>query len=483
MRSMCVAILALTAACTKDAPTAAPEVQVAVCHGTGTSGTIVNVPLSEVVQRRGQGDYLVSFVVSKQAGLPQDGAHFSRIADALAAARAGRLARGETQSAACPITITVASGVFRGTAAQSTDTTLEHFPIVVDVPGITLRGALQMAVDANGRATGAGTGADVTTLAPIEPLVIVGGVSSQTGSSTSIIVAVGHPGGSAGNGFTVQGFAFQSGHVGVDTLAGGQGVFSMRVQNLVIRGNRFEPLLTESMDLRASTAAVERNYLSGGAGTCDMCIAGPGVYSVTGNRLAAGATPGILAVPALLLPVPAAVEQFVLPATSVIVATISNNEVRDHLRKPVGAGVRVGAVGVGAPSVQGTSVVTIQGNALINNNFAVIVEGAFPVANTSLRGDLDVTFGGNQLQQSCQSNLLVSFSRHTTALGLSSLPYLRNSTFTLTLRGNLNWSDAWFSDPGGLGNSLIVDGQTIANGERQLYDANRTCTATLAQRN
>ena len=474
----CVIGVALVSSCTNDAPTSAPEAQVSMCRGSGTAASIVGVSQSQVAERRRQGDYLVNFVVTKQAGQPTDSAHFSRIGDAVAAARAGRLARGETQSSGCQITITVAAGTFRGTATASTDTTLEHFPIIVDVPGIALRGAFVMGMDATGRATGVGAGRDLTTISPAEPLMLVGGASSQTGSSTPIIIANGHPGGSAGNGLTIEGFVFQSGHAGVDTLAGGQGVFAMRVQNLVIRGNRFEAGFTESMDLRATSASVLRNQLSGTGGTCDICIAGPGAYTVADNRLLAGATEGISAVAALNLPVPAAVEQFDLPSTSTIVATITNNEVRDHLRKPVGSSVRVGAIGVGAPDVRGTSVVTIINNALINNNFAIIVEGAFPVASTALKGDVNVTLSGNQLQQSCQANFLVSLSRHTTALGLTSRPYLRNSNFTLSLNGNVEWADAWFSNPAGLGNTLTVDGQTVMNGARQSYDASRTCAST-----
>jgi hypothetical protein len=56
-------------------------------------------------------------------------------------------------------------------------------------------------------------------------------------------------------------------------------------------------------------------------------------------------------------------------------------------------------------------------------------------------------------------------------LGLSANPYLLNSTFQLALGGDVDWSDAWFSHPDGFGNTLVVDGQTIANGSRHFYDA------------
>jgi hypothetical protein len=97
-------------------------------------------------------------------------------------------------------------------------------------------------------------------------------------------------------------------------------------------------------------------------------------------------------------------------------------------------------------------------------------EAGFPVPDTELKTDIDVTLGGNVMQQSCQANLLVAFTRHTTALGLTDNPYLRNSTYTLALGGDLQWSDVWFSHPEGFGNTLVVDGEPIANGERQFYD-------------
>src|SRR6185295_5558839 len=108
------------------------------------------------------------------------------------------------------------------------------FPFVVDVPNITLRGALVMQLDAAGRATGEGVGPNRTTLKPVDPMPF-----EDAGPSVPIIIANGHPGGSAGNDLTVEGFVFQSGHdITVDM--GGQAVFSIRVKGLVIRGNRFE---------------------------------------------------------------------------------------------------------------------------------------------------------------------------------------------------------------------------------------------------
>ena len=450
----------------------------AVCHLPGAGARILEISANALPDHLGHGDYLARLVVDPGNPAVGDGLHFGRITDALEAARAVRLAQGELQSAGCRITIAVAAGVFRGTAAETTDPSLERFPLVVDVPDITLRGAFSMALDAGGRAAGHGADALASTFAPVDPLPIVavacaGGLCS---ASTPIIIANGHPGGSAGNGLEVEGFVFRSGYDGVDEHAAGQGVFAMRVAGLVIQGNRFEAGFTESIDLRATSAVVARNHLGGGGGTCDICLAGPGVFQVVGNRLLAGGIPGILSAPVLLLPVPVSVEQYELPAASEITADVTNNEVRDHLRIPVGAGVRVTTVGRGAPDVRGTSHVSIHDNTLLNNNFAVLIEAAFPVRNTALRGDADVTLGRNVMRQSCQANLLVAFTRHTTALGLTNQPYLQNSTYTVALGGDVAWDDVWFSHPADLGNRLTVDGTDIPTGAHAAYDAGRSCT-------
>ena len=168
---------------------------------------------------------------------------------------------------------------------------------------------------------------------------------------------------------------------------------------------------------------------------------------------------------------PAGVEAFTLPATAEIWADIRNNAVSGHLRTPVGVGIRMDAIGVSAPNVYGTIHAVVQDNLLVNNRFGMIVHAAFPVNNTNRNGNVELTLGGNVFQQTCQANLLVSLSRHTTGLGLNNAPYLLNSTFQLTLNGDLDWADAWYSHPAGFGNTLVVDGATIANGARQFYSA------------
>ena len=355
--------------------------------------------------------------------------------------------------------------------SQTSDSGLERFPLVVDVPAITLRGALVMELDAAGRATGHGVGGIETTLVPVRPMPILD-------VSIPVIVANGHPSGPAANGLAIEGFVFQSGHHIVDEI-GGQAVFSSRVRGLAIRGNRIEAGFSESIDLRESSATIERNHLEGTGGTCDICLAGPGTYLASGNWLGAGGIPGFLTVPAIGTPVPDGVEPTVLPTASTVTAEIVNNEVRDHLRVPVGVGIRFGGLGILAPDVHGTIHGVVRDNLLVNNNFAMIFEAAFPTPDTELRADMDIALSGNVMQQSCQANLLVAFTRHTTALGLTDFPYLRNSTYRLSLGGNLQWKDVWFGNAKGYGNSLVVDGSTIPYGTRQFYDPD-TCPGMAA---
>ena len=340
-----LALVVLLGGCSPDDPSGPLGPKVSVCHVSGSSGAVTDIFQSELAEHRSHGDYVTRLEVDR-LNATGDSIHFTRMTDALAVARAGRVSRGELEKAACRITISAAPGTLRGSTTQSSDPSFELFPLVIDVPDITLKGALKIQVDPAGRATGVAEAGDVTTFTPVPALAVVGGGGSQQGVSEEIIVVNAHPNGSKGNGAVIEGFVFQSGRAVDATTVGGQGVLSMRVIDLVIRGNRFEGGFTETLDLRASSAIVERNHLSGLGGSCDICLAGPGAYIARDNRvLGKGGIPGITVVPAVRLPVPAIVEQFTLPAAALVTATLTNNEVKGHVSKPVGAGLRVEAVG------------------------------------------------------------------------------------------------------------------------------------------
>jgi hypothetical protein len=404
-----------------NARPAAAQPIVTACHGNGANAHPIHVALAAFAAHLAHGDYVAHLIVDPSV-TGGDGVHFARITDALAAARTARVARNELVSAACRITIDVAPGVYTGTNARPAGSTFEELPLIIDFPDLTLRGAHAMVVDARGRATGASASGLTSLLRADAPL------ASAAQYSEPLIFVNAEPNGFQGNGVMVEGFTFNPGRASSDQTIGGAAIVTLRVQDLVITDNAFDKGFSESIDLRASSADVSRNFLgatgAAGGGTCDICLAGPGSYVASGNRLLAGGIPGFLIVPATLLPVPTGVTQHALPAASTVAARVENNEVRDHLRLPVGVGIRVGAIGIGAPNVAGTVLVEARDNTLINNRFGMIVEAAFPVLNTLRRGNVDLTIAGNEILQSCQAPLLVSLSRHTTGLGLSNLPYL-----------------------------------------------------------
>jgi hypothetical protein len=447
----------------------AADDKVVLCHMGDDGPSIIEVGAPARKAHIAHGDYLARFAVNNSVGDAGDGIHFGRIGDAIAAARAIRIARNEQTAAACRITIDVAPGSYSGVASGDPGTA-DAFPLIIDVPDITLHGSLEMQIDAGGRATGVGRSDDVSTLAPTAPLI------EQGQLSWPIIIVNGHPGGFAGNGAVIQGFAFQSGHTAEEF--GGVAIISMRVRDMVVSGNRFEGGFSESVDLRATSAHVDQNFLSGGGVTCDLCLAGPGEYFAEGNRLLAGGIPGFLISPGARIPVVPAMEQWDLPASAAVTATVVNNEVRNHLRKPVGVGIRVAALVLGGPNVAGFAHVEARDNLLVGNNFAMIVEAGFPVQNTLLRGDVELVLHGNTFLSSCQNPMLVSLSRHTTGLGLANAPYLLNSNYSLSLGGDIAWNDVWVSHPAGFGNTLTVDGAVIPNVQRTAYDPNKTCAPT-----
>lgn len=468
--------VALAAGCSADGINTPPGPNISVCHFTGSVGTATEIPLAALATHKTHGDYVTRLEVSSTA-TTGDSIHFKRLTDAVDVARAVRTAHNELATAGCRITIAVASGTLAGSTAPSADPTFERFPFVIDVPDITVKGALRMQLDADGRATGSGDGTDASIFAP-SPALVVGAGGAQQSSSEPIFIVNAHPNGSRGDGAIIEGFVFRSGRDSTVTPNGGQGVFSMRVRDLVVRGNKFENGFTEAIDLRASSGVVERNHLSGRANSCDICPAGPGDYIVRDNRLMGpGGLPGIFTSPALILPVPPGVEQYTLPPSALVTAAIDNNEVRNHVSKPVGTGIRVGAIALGAQDIINASRVTVTRNSLVGNTFGVIIDAAFPIAGKVLRGDNEVNASGNTLAMNCQNDLLVSFTRHQSGLGLTSPypSYLLNSTYTLTLGSEFSWATAWYANPAGYGNTLLVNGQTMPSGTRTAYDAARVC--------
>jgi hypothetical protein len=459
------------AACSDAAEPPPFEERALVCEPGATTST--ELPVAQLTSLLARGGYVSRLLVDRDI-TPTPGVVFRRITDALAQARESRRLTANRGSA-CRITILVSPGEYVGTIGTPGGPDIEQLPLLIDVPNITLRGAYTMPLSAAGRATGpSSAGSRATVLRAAPALRIVG--STNATRYAEVMVAVDADAQRSGHNARIEGFVFRSGHTTPDTIAG-VGVLSLRAEGLEVIGNSFEGNFSERVDVRSGGALVERNYSNGPGGTCDICINGPGTsFIVRSNTLADGGIPGVLIMPFIVLPLPPGFQQLTLPQSASATVVVDNNDVTGHQRIPVGAGYRIAAVGNGAPDVRGTLNVALTRNLSTNNRFGLIVEGGFPVAGTALRGDITLTASGNTFVGSCQANLLVSLSRHTTGLGLGVLPYLRNSTYALTLGPELPFADAWFSHPGSLGNILRVDGAEVPHGTRAPYNAARVCT-------
>jgi len=465
------------AACYADSPTptgitslpgaissAVSESSMDICHLTGSGGSVKSVSLSQWPSHRNHGDYALQWQVDPHAAVTGDGIHFARITDAVSAADSTRRKNSEKSSGACRITISVAAGDYMG-SFDVTSSTLERFPIFMGVPDVTLRGALAMPNDDNHRASGAGTvGASI-----IKP------DRGLTATETMVVIAD-DTSGYKGNGVAVENFRFRSGYDTLGTVNGGLGIGALRVRDVLIRGNHFERTLQTAIDLRASRALIENNYANFFGTTCGICLAGPGSYDVNNNRLVEGKFVGLFAAPVIVLPnfpmgthSSIVVAPYVAPAVAADTASINNNDISNQRHHPMGFGIGIRLVTFTA---SGTSGVTQSGkirlsrNTLSNNSFAVsidantVLNGASPVAP----GNIDVTFTKNDIGPSCRNNLIVSFSRFSHTIAGTAHPYLKNSTYDLSLGGDTSWSDAWYDNPFGLGNTLRVDGVVQPNG-------------------
>ncbi|MDQ3225185.1 MAG: hypothetical protein M3Q50_00955, partial [Chloroflexota bacterium] len=92
IRSLVVLATGIIAGCSDiDGPTGP---KVSVCHGEGSVAEVREIFLSELAEHKGHGDYVTHLDVSR-LNTAGDSIHFTRITDALAVARAGRVTRNE----------------------------------------------------------------------------------------------------------------------------------------------------------------------------------------------------------------------------------------------------------------------------------------------------------------------------------------------------------------------------------------------------
>ncbi len=458
-------------------PTGPTGDQLSICHISAGVGAIRTIRASEMAEHAGHGDYVAELLVNKAAKITGDSVHFIRIGDAIASARAIRLSRNELLTGSCRITIKVAGGVYRGSVAPPTDPTFEKLPLVIDFPDVTLEGSLVMQLDELGRPVGPeAPGEERNSILAASP----GLVSIKTGNvldkyAEPLIVVNSHPDGSHGEGVLIQGFWFQSGNEAADAVVGGNAVWAMRAR-LVVRRNVIGGGFAEPVEFRASVGRVENNYLTGRGGSCALCMFGPGDYDVVSNRQFGVANRlAVLVFPAIVAAIPPGVEPFTPPTDAFVRATVRNNDFRDHQEVPFGIGVRVAAIGPGAPNVAGNVNLSITDNNLSNNRFAIVAEAGFPVANTLLRGNIQLSLADNVITGSCAAPLLIALNSQSAAVGLQSGVSLRNSAFTVTLGGNIAWANSWYSHPPGMGNTLSIDGQAMEVGSRAPYEPLRSC--------
>ncbi len=446
--------------------------KVDICHLADGNSNNISVSMSALQSHLAHGDYIAGFKV-QPASTGNDGINFSRITDALDAATAIRRARNEKTSASCRITIAVAPGEYMGSFGPAA-ATLERFPLLITVPAVTLKGALDMPLDEDGRALGASaTGA--TTLLPDRALAV----------NEVIVVVSDETSGYAGNDAVVSNLRFRSGYPESSTTFGGAGIGSLRVRDLVISGNHFEPGLAVSIDLRASRAAISRNY-GRRIGICNFCLGGPGNYDVSGNRLLDGGFVSLFLTPIAVRPnfplgVNAAgvtVAPFVAPAAAADSATVTNNDFSFNVRNTqgLGLGIRLLPYASDAPNTIQSAVIRVTGNRLYKNTFALSVDANTPLEPKAAAqpGRMQLTLEKNTIGPSCRNDLLISFTRISRSVGTppQTQSYLRNSAYTLAFDDEALWGGAWYDHPEGYGNTLLVNGNTIPNGRRTSPSSN-----------
>ena len=455
-------LLLFAGACSVDGPAlVGPEksvvenqaaARVHICHVADPAGaSIISVSMNALPAHLAHGDYVSEYSVAKQ-NQPGDGIHFQRITNALDNVRSLRRDRGETRTAACRITIDVAADAFTGSFTTSSDTTLERLPLVFDVPLVTLHGALQMKSDAAGRPAGELL-SDATSLGPNNPML----------NNQALVLVIEAADGSTGTGTTIDGFDFLSGQPPSSTSNAGFGIVSMRVRDLTINNNRFATLLSSALDLRATSAGITNNYAERLGTACGFCIGGPGVLKIANNTVRNGGRVGILLTP-VSTALPSGVMAYVPDEFDSIRAEISGNLVSGHDHHSAGLGTGIRIFTSGAPATQSAALIDFRNNDVLDNSFGVMIDGATPGPST--RGDAVVNFTGNTISGSCRSDLFVSFTgpNHALTAGNNTTGnYLRNSTYTIVRNGDVTDAHTLIDHPAGYANTLIIDGDTIAN--------------------
>ena len=433
------------------------------------------------------------------------GSDFTRISDALTHARRIRGEAREFEQARRGICIDVAAGTYVGTFdpdVLAANPQYEAFPLVVDVPGIVLRGATKLALDDHDRPIA--VRADATTLIAdppavdgTQPYVLV--TTTERHERESVVR-------SSGNAVRIEGLVLSFARCapgGACNANGdcptegscappgkGTGIWTHLVRDYVVRGNAITGAGSFAIHHSASSGKTVRNLLTGNS-PAGISYQGPtpgpsevsqntSTHNLLGGMVVVCADGGF-ALPTLsqetnLSVVPRPVDGS-MNRTDV---EIDGNDLSHHAENPdIGFGLRILMFGVVSfPSGMTDCAVTALDNRITDNTLGVIVDAGFPyqtrggvTVDTAWTARFSGRFERNTVEGSSE-NALVSLTRFTSTLDCreldpgrpTSFRFLRNSTYTISTDGELAsacYDDRELDPRSGqpLGNELQIDGK------------------------
>jgi hypothetical protein len=219
-----------------------------------------------------------------------------------------------------------------------------------------------------------------------------------------------------------------------------QKVQGFAVTDLIVRG----VTAFTGIDTSASSGYIKRSYVTG-ALACGICVsagttASPATVNVLNNRSVQNTGGGLL------------LQGTSFPLREVsesLQAQVNNNDLSQNDTAPLGFGVRIFALGqvVPTPQVAGKATVSLNGNRLANNRYALVVDAGFPRRNTlplssgicdarTFTGQLSVSLNDNTIGPSSVTPALVSFTRSQVFQAPSGNPisawqYLHNASISI----------------------------------------------------
>lgn len=411
------------------------------------------------------------------SGLPD--APVGRLTDAIALAAQMRAATGETEEATRRIAIRAAPGVYKGSfsaTALAVNPGWEPLPLILDVPGVDLLGSTEVALDDDGLPTGAyaaGTAsrlvADAPLVGTVQSLVYVTDTTHADGASW------------AGNGATVAGWVFESGHAA--GLGGGIAVATARVEGVRIADSiarRFASVI----EARYTGLEIDGLYART-TSSCTVCLPGC-TTDVSSSRIQDGLV-GVfvtssmgLANPSLGTHTGRTVAPTAVPAHASATLRVEDSDLTGHTRNKISSGLRVVALGPASlPAIDTSTVDVVVRRTRFGDSFnGVGIDGGFVEwVNNDVASDITVSLEDNEWSSVSQAPIYATFTRGQIAVqnGLAvpgSTPYMAGAEWSIDRSGADAGVDVWIDhpefDPYGdahgatdpLGNTLTIDGVT-----------------------